>query len=128
MTDYLRQYWSIWYPEAGSTGLLVARGLLDPTDRLLVHAAPPVLSVEVSNSAGQRLAFGKDLEQTQDSPICLLRRVDERIEREDLWPSEEHYDLPLLLPGGEVGLLKQWWHAADQKEWCWQIELYNSKR
>lgn len=128
MAEHAMQYWSVWYPKAGSTGLLLGRGLLDATDRLLVHAAPPLLTVEVSDGAGRRLAFGQDLEQTQESPICLLRRTGERIDREDLWPGEAHLQLPVLLPGGEVGLLKQWWHASDRKEWRWQIELYNTVR
>ena len=40
-TDQNLQYWSVWYPKAASTGLLLARGLMDPTEQLLVHAAPP---------------------------------------------------------------------------------------
>ena len=39
------QTWEVWYPEAASTGLLVARGRLDPTGTLWIHAAPPTLTV-----------------------------------------------------------------------------------
>ena len=122
------QYWSIWYPKAGNTGLLVARGQLDPSERLIVHAAPPVLTAEVYNSERNLVAFGQDLEVTLDSPMCLLTRLGDQVTREDIWPDASHHGLPVLLPGGEVALLKQWWHAEDQQEWRWQVEFYNSVR
>jgi hypothetical protein len=56
------EYWSLWYPKAASTGIWLARGLLDATDQLLVHAAPPVMTVEVHDGEGRRIAYGKDLE------------------------------------------------------------------
>lgn len=121
-------YWSVWYPKAASTGLLVGRGLLDPTNKLLVHAAPPVLTVEVQSEDGRRLAYAKDLEATQDSPICLLEREGEVITRRDIWPGEAEHGLPVLLPGGEAAILKSWWHAEDKKEWRWAVEFYNSVR
>jgi hypothetical protein len=30
-----------------------------------------------------------------------------------------------MLPGGETGELKQWWHAEDKSEWRWTVEFYN---
>ncbi len=120
--------WEIWYPKAASTGLLLGRGRLAPTDSLLVHATPDVLTAEVRDGRGTRLAFGKDLERTLQSPICLLRVRGDAIEREDIWPEEQHLGLPLLLPGGEVGILTTWWNADDRKEWRWRIELSNSIR
>lgn len=122
------EYWSLWYPKAGSTGLPFARGLLDATERLLVHAAPNVVTAEVYTSEQQLAAHGQDLEATLDSPMCLLTRRGDEVTREDLWPDSTHLELPVLLPGGEVGILKSWWHAADQKEWRWQVEFYNSIR
>lgn len=122
------QYWSIWYPKAAATGVLLARGLMDPTDELIFHAAPDVLTVEVTDAQGNRLAFGQDLEQTTESPMCRLRRVAERIQREDFWPGDHDTGKLVLLPGGETGILKGWWHAADKKEWRWQVEFYNSNR
>jgi hypothetical protein len=109
-------YWSVWYPKAASTGLLLGRGLLDPTEKLLVHAAPPVLTAEVGDGDGRRLAFGQDLEATDNAPICILHRNGNSIQRHDIWPDETHHGLPILLPGGEVGILQSWWHAADKNE------------
>jgi hypothetical protein len=124
----LVETWEVWYPKAAATGLLLGRGRLDPTDALLVHAAGDVITVEVRDDDGARLAFGQDLPRTLESPLCLLRRDGARITREDLWPGDSELGLPLLLPGGEVGILKSWWNAPDRKEWRWQIELYNSIR
>jgi hypothetical protein len=56
-----------------------------------------------------------------------LTRQDNEIKREDIWPGTEDLDHLVILPGGEVGTLKQWWHANDHSEWRWQIELYNCK-
>jgi hypothetical protein len=122
------QTWDLWYPKAASTGLPFARGRLDATDLLLVHAAPDFLTVEVRDEAGARLAFGQDLPRTLQSPVCRLRRAGANINREDIWPSDADLGSPIILPGGEVGILEAWWNAPDYQEWRWQIELYNSLR
>ena len=35
--------------------------------------------------------------------------------------------VPVLLPGGEVGILLSWWNAAGESEWRWQVEFYNQR-
>jgi hypothetical protein len=122
------EYWEVWYPRAAATGVLIARGALDPTDTLIVHAAPDVMTVEVSDSRGGRLAYGADLERTQWTPMCRLRRDGSSIRREDIWPVESDVGSLVILPGGEVGELKSWWNAEDQMEWRWVVEFYNSRR
>jgi hypothetical protein len=122
------QYWQVWYPKAAATGMLLARGLLEPTEVLLLHAAPDPITVEVFDEQGYRLAYGKDLERTEPSPICRLRLEGNSVVREDCWPTERDIGSVIMLPGGEVGVLKSWWHANDKKEWRWQVEFYNSIR
>ena len=122
------EYWEVWYPKAAATGLLVGRGMIDPAQAVIVHAAPNVLTVEVKDENGMRLAYGKDLEMTGDTPMCKLSRQGERVAREDIWPTEQDYGTLVLLPGGEVGKLLEWWNAQDKKEWRWQVEFYNSLR
>ncbi len=46
------QIWDLWYPQAASTGIAFARGRLDATNALLVHAPPPVLTAEVRSEDG----------------------------------------------------------------------------
>jgi hypothetical protein len=121
------QIWDLWIPDAGATGVSFARGRLDPTDVLLAHAGPMKLTVEVRDDAGARLAFGRDLPRTDDTPILRLRREGDRVVREDIWPTEAEVGMPVLLPGGEVGILTAWWNAADHGEWRWSVELYNHR-
>jgi len=121
------QIWDLWYPQAGATGVSFARGRLEATKVLLVHAPPPTLTVEVRSDQGQRLAYAQDLAQTADRPIARLMIQEEHLIREDFWPAEEDLGLFVILPGGEVGQLKSWWNADDGSEWRWQIEFYNHR-
>ena len=121
------QIWDLWYPNAAAQGLPFARGRLDATDVLLVHAAPETLRVEVTDDAGARLAFGDQLARTADRPIARLRLDGDRVAREDLWPEERDIGRPVILPGGEVGILVSWWNAEDGSEWRWRVEFYNHR-
>jgi hypothetical protein len=122
-----QEIWDLWYPKAAAQGLSFARGRLDATDVLLVHAPPESLRVEVRSDNGERLAFGDELARTADRPIARLRKEGDRVTREDIWPEAADIGRPVILPGGEVGILKSWWHAPDEQEWRWQIELYNHR-
>ncbi len=74
------------------------------------------------------VASATDLPRTEQTPIARLTIQGQSVVREDVWPVEPDIGLPVLLPGGEVGVLKAWWNAPDRKEWRWQIGLYNSLR
>lgn len=120
------EYWDLWYPEAAATGMPFARGQVDQgVSVMLVHAAPPVLHVTVHGDDGKTLAEGVNLHATDKTPITRLVRRGDQVQREDIWPSETELGQLVMLPGGEVGTMISWWHAKDQSEWRWQIELYN---
>jgi hypothetical protein len=121
------QIWDLWYPGAAATGLPFARGRLDATDVLLVHAAPDTLEVQLRGDDGRLLARGENLSRTLDTPMARLTRRGEAIVREDIWPSSEDIGRPVILPGGEVGILIDWWHAPDTSEWRWRVEFYNHR-
>lgn len=123
----MAEIWELWFPDAAAQGLSFARGRMEAAAVVLVHAAPESLRVEVRDDEGRRLAFADGLRRTADRPITRLTRSGDSITREDLWPAEEDIDRPVILPGGEVGILKQWWNADDGSEWRWQIELYNHR-
>lgn len=127
MAEKQLEEWDLWFPQAGATGLPFARGRVDPAAVMLVHAAPPVLTVTVRDGAGAVLATGTDLARSAETPIARLARRGDRIEREDIWPDDADLGRLVILPGGEVGTLRQWWHAEDRSEWRWQIELYNHR-
>ena len=121
------QIWDLWFPCAAATGLPFARGRLDATDVLLVHAPPYVLDVAVRTDDGQLLFEVKNLARTADTPMARLTRRREAIAREDVWPSPTDIGRPVILPGGEVGILIEWWHAADGSAWRWRVEFSNHR-
>jgi hypothetical protein len=121
------QIWDLWFPGAAAQGLPFARGRLDATDQLLVHAPPDSLDVEVRTDEGRRVALGNGLRQTADRPMARLTRHGETIAREDCWPEERDLGRPVILPGGEVGALLEWWNADDGSEWRWRVEFYNHR-
>lgn len=108
--------------------MLVGRCRIDPTDRVLVHAAPGFITVEVYDDERRLIAMGKDLERTLESPMCELRIEGTTVVRSDLWPTDADTGATVLLPGGEAGILQSWWNSDDQNEWRWSVEFYNSIR
>ena len=60
--------------------------------------------------------------------MCRFLRRGDEIVREDFWPAASDLGAPVMLAGGEVGRLVEWWHSDDTKEWRWRIEFYNSTR
>ena len=126
-SDSQLQIWDLWYPQAGATGISFARGRLDETYVLLVHAPPSMLTVEVRSEDGLRLAFAENLPYTSDRPIARLTIQGNSLTREDLWPTEADIGQSIILPGGEVGKLVKWWNAGNESEWRWQVEFYNHR-
>jgi hypothetical protein len=122
------QTWDLWFPSAGATGVSFARARVGedpPTDRVLVHAAPPRLDVTVRDQDGQVIAEGLGLDRGAPGPISFLVRDGREISLEDGWPTDGDLGRLVILPGGEAGVLKAWWHAEDHSEWRWQVELSN---
>ncbi len=120
------QTWELWYPEAAATGLLFARARIDPADVVWVHAAPPALAVTVRDGGGGVVARGRPLARRgRRLPMTRLWRTGEQIDREDRWPAAADIGSVVILAGGEAAILKDWWNAADESEWRWQVEFYN---
>jgi hypothetical protein len=122
------EIWDLWYPNAAAQGLSFCRARIDDAERVLVHAAPPSLRVEVRSDDGALLASGDQLDRRgADVPMTRLLRRDGRIEREDAWPAAGDIGAVVLFAGGEAGVLRAWWHAADHSEWRWSVEFYNRR-
>ena|SRR5438105_3975224 len=120
--------WELRNPDGGSTGLEFARGKSAPTSRMLGHSLPERVDVEVRDEEGVLVALGRDLKHEAVTPMSRLTLRDGSITRENLWPGADDIELPVILPGGEVGILKRWWNAEDEKEWRWTVEFHNSIR
>ena len=127
MTMAEQHVWDLWYPEAAARGLPFARGRLDAAGVLLVHAAPDTLDVEVRTDDGRLVARGAGLGRTADRPMARLTVQGREIARVDLWPEGADLGRPVILPGGEVGILLEWWNATDGSEWRWRVEFYNHR-
>ncbi len=120
------EIWDLWFPEAGATGLPFARGRLDTTNVLWAHAVPPNLDVTVRDDQDRVVATGKGLKRAGERfPLTRLSRRGDAIVREDRWPTQADLGAPVIMPGGEVGILIAWWNAEDGSEWRWRVELYN---
>lgn len=122
-----QQIWDLWIPDVAAQGISFARSRLDATDVLLVHASPEKLTVEVHDKNGVILAQGTDLSRTADTPMARLRRQGDKLTREDIWPTEADYGLPVILAGGEVGVLQKWWNDPHEQQWRWNVEFYNHR-
>ena len=123
----VQQIWDLWIPDVAAQGISFARGRLDAVEVLLVHAAPEKITVEVHDDNGAVLAKGADLPRTANTPMARLRRQGDHVTREDMWPTEAEYGMPVLLAGGEVGILQRWWNDPEEQQWRWSVEFYNHR-
>ena len=124
-----KETWDLWFPSAGATGVSFARARVDGNvagERVLVHAAPPRLGVEVRSADGSVVSRGDDLERGAPGPMSFLVREGDRVRLEDGWPTDDDLGRVVILPGGEAGILRAWEHAADRRSWRWQVEFSNS--
>jgi len=120
--------WDLWFPNAAATGLPFCRARVEPNavgDTLLVHAAPPVLDVVVRDEKGNVVAEGSGLERHAPGPMVTLSLRDGHVSLVDRWPDAGDVGRLVLLPGGEAGVLRSWWHAEDHSEWRWHVEFFN---
>lgn len=93
--------------------------------RALVHAAPALAAIEVTTDEGDVIARGDVDRQGAYSPMTLIELDGGAVRRSEVWPTEAFHGVPVLLPGGEVGLLRTWEHAADHSWWRWTVEFSN---
>jgi len=120
--------WELRNPDGGSTGLEFARGRMEHHEHVLGHALPERVDVDVTAEDGGLIARGTELEHEAVTPMSRLDLTpDGGIERTNVWPDESDLGKPVILPGGEVGILREWWNADDHSAWRWVIELSNHR-
>ena len=120
------QIWEIRTP-GGMLGIEVARGLMAAAPVVLAHSLPEKVSVTVRGEDGSVVAESSDLEADGETPMARLCVADGEVSRRQVWPSEGDLGLPVILPGGEVGILCEWWNAPDGSEWRWRVEFHNTR-
>lgn len=118
--------WDIRSGDAGMNGLEFCRcTTAGGFSRVLVHAAPANAQIEVRDDADHLIATGRPEREGEYSPMTLLEISGSEVSRSEVWPDESYYGLPVLLAGGEVGLLEKWEHAGDRSWWRWRVEFSN---
>jgi hypothetical protein len=122
MSDYV---WELRNPDGGGMGLEFARGRSAPTEVMLGHALPERVDVEVRDDEGHTVALGRGLRDERSTPMSRLTLRDGEVSRENIWPGGGDLGRPVILPGGEIGILQSWWNAEDESEWRWVLELHN---
>lgn len=114
-----------WFVRApgGADGVAFARGRSEVLDRILIHAAPPVIDVEVFDNGERLLASGTHLAARQDAgPIEVLALDGVRILRSSARPADE-IGSAVLLAGGEIGRLTAWMFDEDGERWTWSLRF-----
>ena len=120
--------WDLRASDGGMNGLDFCRALTaGGFSRVLVHAAPARLTVPVTADDDTVVARGQADRDGDYSPVTLLELADGGLRRSEVWPDESHLGLPVLLPGGEVGVLLRWAHAPDRSWWRWAVEFSNHR-
>ena len=123
--DVASHTWDLRNPDGAMLGLEFARGVMDATDCLLAHSLPERVNVVVTDDNDVVVAKGEELAHEASRPIARLWLRGDRVERENVWPDESDLGRPVILPGGEVGILREWWNADDGSAWRWQLEFSN---
>lgn len=120
--------WNIRSADGGMNGLEFAKATTaGDFSRVLVHAAPAQMQVEIRDDDDRLVARG-DVERDGDySPMTLLIVDGGSLSREEVWPDESFYGTPVLVAGGEVGILQLWVHSEDKSWWRWSVEFSNHK-
>jgi hypothetical protein len=121
--------WNIRSRDAGMNGLEFSRcTTAGGFRRVLIHAAPALATIEVMADDGLLVARGDvDRDGRWYSPMTLIELHDGELRRSEVWPTEEHLGLLVLLAGGEAGALNAWEHAEDHSWWRWSVEFSNHK-
>jgi len=118
--------WNVRSNDGGMNGLEFARcTTAGGLDRVLIHAAPGQAAIEIID-ADDRLVARANLNRSGEyRPMTLIELVGSTLQRSEIWPTEQHYGLPVLLSGGEAGILQSWQHAEDHSWWRWSLEFSN---
>jgi hypothetical protein len=118
--------WTIRSTDGGMNGLEFTRATTaGGFSRVLVHAAPAHAQVEIRNEDDRLVVRGEVDRDADYSPMTLLEITGAQLRRQEVWPDEDLYGLPVLVAGGEVGVLQRWEHAEDRSWWRWSVEFSN---
>lgn len=121
-------HWHIRGTDGGMNGLEFSTALTAGNlDQILIHAAPARASIEVRADDDTLIAKGDVERQGDYSPMTLITISGSDVQREEIWPTDVHLGMPVVLAGGEVGVLTAWRDGDDRSWWQWSVEFSNHK-
>lgn len=113
--------WAVETSKDGERWRFFGKGWTNPGEPLLLHGASRFVRFKQVEAA----EFGEPMERTGDEPMTLLDL--DLGARTDLWPTDEHLGLPVLLPGGEVGRLLRFQRSPDGEGFTWALEFRGTR-
>jgi hypothetical protein len=117
MTEHIP--WAVESSKDGERWRFFGKGWTLPGEPLLVHGAPRFLRIRLLEP--EQVDWSEPLERDGDRPIALIELSSAA--RHEIWPTDEHIGLPVLLPGGEVGRLLRFEASDDGERWTWALEF-----
>ena len=120
--------WELRSEDGGANGIEFARcTTVGGIAAVLVHAAPSRLGVSICDETGAEVASSVVVRDGEYSPMTLLMISGSLVERQELWLDDDFLGTPVLLAGGEAGLLTAWQHERDRSWWRWSVEFSNHR-
>lgn len=116
--------WAVETSRDGDRWRFFGKAWKSPGEPVLVHARIRYLRFRRLLPT-EEAEWCKSLEAEGVTPMCIVGM--EAQTREDVWPGDEHAGLPVLLPGGEVGRLQRFEHAADGSTWRYTLEFRGAR-
>jgi hypothetical protein len=116
--------WAVETSRDGSKWRFFGKAWKSPGEPVLMHAPVRWLRYRQLQPV-ERSEWSEPLEAGGSTPMCIVSM--EEATREDVWPDESHRGLPMLLPGGEIGRLLSFEHAADGSAWRYSLEFRGAR-
>jgi hypothetical protein len=116
--------WAVETSKDGERWRFFGKAWKSPGEQVLMHAPVRYLRFRQLLPA-EGPEWCEPLEAEGETPMCIVSMEDQQ--REDVWPGEDHLGLPMLLPGGEVGRLQRFEHAADGSTWIYTLEFRGAR-
>lgn len=109
--------WTIESSRDGESWRSMGTAWAFPDEPLLIHGAGQFIRFRPADQK----QWVDPLERTSNECMALVEFNDNR--RTDLFPTDKHLGLPVLLPGGETGRLLRFEHADDGYSWTYALEF-----
>ena len=112
--------WVVETSKDGERWRFFGKAWKSPGEPVLLHAVPRFVRFRRLEEDD----WHPPLERDGAHPMTLLVLEDDV--RQELWPTDEHVGLPVVLPGGEEGRLLRFEHAEDPARWTYALEFRGS--